>query len=471
MTEGPRVAVLDIGKTNLKVLVASADGRPVEAVSRAHEAVKDGPYLSIDIEAIEAFFLDALRELATRHPIGAVVATAHGCGALLVDETGPVLPMMDYETPCPAWLDEAYAAQAPTYGEVFCSIGPGAMRLAKQLMWQERDFPDAFRSAKWYLTTAQYMAWRLGGRPASEISQLAAQGHLWAPEAAALSSVVRRHGWDRLFPPMARAGEVLGTVAPGVAARTGLLPGTQILCGVHDSNANLFRYKASGMAGTAVLSTGTWMIGFNRGRPLRTLDERRAMVSNIDVDGEPVASTLTMTGREYAILAGSQPSADDETMAAIGRLLQRGTWAYPSFVEDDGLFPGSSRRGDVAGPPPTDPAERRGLAALYAAFSADFCLDVLGTDAPVVVDGGFALNVPFGRLLATLRPQKSVSMSLSKDGTALGAGLLWNRFDRRGPVTTPELVSVQPFAWPGLREAATRWRREAESRLARTPEA
>ena len=89
-----------------------------------------------------------------------------------------------------------------------------------------------------------------------------------------------------------------------MAQRTGLDPTVEILAGAHDSNANFFRYKAAGMADHTVLSTGTWMIGFNRGRRLEDFSEARAMVANVDVDGSPIASTLTMTGREYAILAG-----------------------------------------------------------------------------------------------------------------------------------------------------------------------
>jgi predicted NBD/HSP70 family sugar kinase len=44
-TEPARIAVLDIGKTNLKLLVASEDGRPLEAHSIPNTATTSGPYL------------------------------------------------------------------------------------------------------------------------------------------------------------------------------------------------------------------------------------------------------------------------------------------------------------------------------------------------------------------------------------------------------------------------------------------
>jgi sugar (pentulose or hexulose) kinase len=187
------------------------------------------------------------------------------------------------------------------------------------------------------------------------------------------------------------------------------------------------------------------------------------MVSNVDVDGEPVASTLTMTGREYAIIAGDAAASDDEALAAVAPLLERATLALPSFVEDEGAFPGLSNGGRIIGPPPDMPAERRGLAALYAAFYADHCLTALGAGRRVIVDGGFATNLAFCRLLAALRPEGEVLVSRSRDGTALGAALLWRRFERRTPVESVALDLAAPYAVLGLAAAARNWVRLSAS--------
>jgi sugar (pentulose or hexulose) kinase len=452
------VAVLDIGKTNLKILIATADGAPVEAVSRPHDFLRSEPYPSIDIDGIIAWLVDSLGELATRHRVDAIVTTAHGCAAVLTDADGPVLPMMDYEAPSPPDVDALYATLAPPFDEVFCPTAPGAMQLGKQLVWQRRLFPREFARATHHLTTAQYVAWRLCGRAASEVSQVAAQGHLFDPRAGRFSSLVTGQGFARLYPPFAKAGEALGRLLPAIAARTGLAADTAVLCGVHDSNANLFRYKAAGLSDRTILSTGTWMIGFDRRCPFERLDGARGMVSNVDVDGAPIASTLTMTGREHALIAAGAVADNDAIEAALPDLVARGTLALPSFVEQDGLFPGSGRRGRIVGPLPRSDAERRALAALYAALTAAGCLDALGSRAPIVVDGGFASNRAFGRLLAALRPGEPVAMSRSSDGTALGAALLWQRFSRREPVDTVALDPVAPLPLAGLAEAAARWR-------------
>jgi sugar (pentulose or hexulose) kinase len=222
---------------------------------------------------------------------------------------------------------------------------------------------------------------------------------------------------------------------------------------VHDSNGNLFRYTAAGLCRASVLSTGTWMIGFQRGLAPARLDPQRAMVLNIDVDGEPVPSTLTMTGREYDLIRRDQLAPDWEVIEAIPKLARQQTLALPSFVGDDGYFKGAGGRGRIVGPAPQRAAEWQALAVLYAAFTARRCLDALESTGPLIIDGGFATNLPFTRTLATLRPGERLSASRSPAGTALGAALLWKRFSRSAPVESVVLDRIAPLdGEPALRE-------------------
>ena len=71
------VAVLDIGKTNVKLSIATREGAILETVSVANNPVPGPPYVHPDIEGIEGWFFDELRKLARHHQIGAIVATCH----------------------------------------------------------------------------------------------------------------------------------------------------------------------------------------------------------------------------------------------------------------------------------------------------------------------------------------------------------------------------------------------------------
>lgn len=451
------VAVFDIGKTNLKLL-AIREGAVLETLTTANRPRPAPPYLHSDLAAIETWLLGALGQLAARHRIEAVVASGHGSGGVLVDEAGPVLPMMDYEAEAPEDIVAGYAAVAPAFEEAFCAIGGGASRLGGQLFWQSRAWPEAFARARWLLMLPQYWAWRLSGVAASELTTLGAQTHLWNHAEGRLTGLAERMGWARLLPPLRPAWDAQGPIRPEVAAATGLDPTTPVLCGIHDSNANYFRYLAAGLQSFVLLSTGTWIIGFNAGLPLARMDGSRGMVANTDPDGRPISCTLIMFGREYAVLAGgdAEPDAD-----AAARLVARGTLALPSFVDFDGVFPGSAERGRIDGPPPETAEERAALATLYCALGTAVCLDLLQAAAPVIVDGGFAANPLFAPLLAALRPDLPVQVSDSRDGTALGAALLWHR-NRGRPAPPLALRQAAPAAIPGLAAYAARWRALAE---------
>ena len=96
------VAVLDVGKTNVKLTAASREGELLETVTLANAPAAGPPYLHIDAARIEAWLFAELPALARRHGIGAIVATGHGSAGALVDDAGLVMPMIDYEAEVPA---------------------------------------------------------------------------------------------------------------------------------------------------------------------------------------------------------------------------------------------------------------------------------------------------------------------------------------------------------------------------------
>ena len=99
-----------------------------------------------------------------------------------------------------------------------------------------------------------------------------------------------------------------------------------MLCGVHDSNANFLRYAAE--EPLVLLSTGTWIIAFDSGAPLDSLDGARDQVSNSRISGAPVACARFMGGEEYARIAGAANPCV-ASVEGIARLVASGVAAYP----------------------------------------------------------------------------------------------------------------------------------------------
>ncbi|HSK39485.1 MAG TPA: FGGY family carbohydrate kinase, partial [Arenibaculum sp.] len=371
------VAVLDIGKTNVKLNAVTSEGAVLETLSTPNPSLDGPPYRHHDLATLECWLMDGLADLGRRHPLGAFVACGHGSGGVLVDDDGPVAPMIDYEQPIPEHVGRAYADLAGPFEERGSAVMLGATHLARQMLWLETDHAQAFRRARWFLGLPQYWAWRLTGSAASEVTILAAQSNIWNVPGRRFTEIVRSRGWERLLPPFVPAWRTVGPLRPGLARRLGLAADLKVLCGIHDSSANFYRYQAAGLGGMTVVSTGTWIVGFSDDCDLSVLSEERGMTCNADIMGNPLAGVLTMAGREFALVAGDSaagPNADPDELAW---LVDAGTMALPSFGGEDGLFPGSAGRGRIVGPPPATPQARRALAVLYMALLTDVCLDAL----------------------------------------------------------------------------------------------
>jgi sugar (pentulose or hexulose) kinase len=425
------VAVFDIGKTNVKLSAASDDGRVLETVSTPN-TVRDGPpYRHHDLAELEGWLIDSLAVLGQRHDIGAVVTCAHGSGGVLVDGQGAAMPMIDYEQSVPADVDVRYRAIVGPYRERASAVMLGAAHLARQMLWQEMHWPDTFAAASAYLSTPQYWAFRLSGVLASEVTSLAAQSHLWASADGKPAALVASRGWQRLMPPMRRAWETLGPLKPELAKRSGLKATTRVLCGVHDSSANFYRYQAADLSDFMVVSTGTWIVALTDRLGVDYDVELPGHSCNADVFGKPMPGMLTMGGREFAAVAAK--ASGPASLRALQRIVASGTFALPTFGSDDGLFPGTAHRGRLEGPLAEDDDVRFMLAVLYSALLTAACIRDLPPAGTVVLDGNFVVDPLYGAIVAALLPDRRVLVSRSTTGTATGAAMLAAHETRTSP--------------------------------------
>lgn len=453
------VAVLDVGKSNVKLSACTADGHVCETLNLPN-AVRPGPsWRHHDLAAQNIFVLEGLATLSRRHPLAHFVASGHGSGGMLVGEdpdahgTGLVLPMVDYEQALPAGLDAAYAPQSGGFFDRGSAVMMAATHTARQMFWAETAEPQAFARARWCLGIPQYWAWRLTGRAVSEASILGAQSHLWNVKNGTWAPIVQARGWGRLMPPFARAADDLGPIRPDLAKRHNLPP-LHVHTGAHDSSVSFFRYQAAGLKDFVLVSTGTWIVCFADRMDLSRLDEARGMTCNADIHGAPLGGGLTMGGREYAAVAGDQPEGALAGATTLARLVAEGTYALPTFGTNTGQFPGSAGKGRILGPLPRHVEDRHALAVLYCALLAVSCANMLGAARPWVLDGSFLRDPAFARLVAALRPGRKTLVAPESYGIAAGAALLC-----RPPGIIPlDLAEARPLALTDLNAYAARWR-------------
>jgi len=400
------LAVIDIGKTRSKILVADPRGNLLEEVST--ETSSSGTCL--DAEGIWIWMLQALRQLTLKHAISAVFPVAHGAAAALIDDRGLVRPILDYETDL-SEIDAAYNRLRSDFQASHSPNLPHGLNLGRQLYWIQQKHPKDWSAARHILLYPQYWAWRLCGVAATEVTSLGSHTDLWQPAQRSYSGLAENIGVCEKMPPMHNAWDVLAKIAPDVAAATGLPPDCAVYCGVHDSNASFARFVGS-RGKFSVVSTGTWVICMANG-VTPELDPERDTLSNVDIFGNAIPCARFMGGREFAEIRGKNSSTPSLEIA--GDLVKHQRLVLPAFCKQGGPF--SGHMGSL--PEGSTGRERASLASLYCAMVTDYCLELIQASGPLYVEGRFITDPVFLAALASLRAP--VLTSSEKSGTLAGA--------------------------------------------------
>ena len=448
------VAVFDIGKTNMKVVVFDAAGKVAAERGHPNASIPPDarwPYGRLQTEGAWAFLIGALKELGAQFPIEAISISAHGAAGVLVGDTDAAAPAVDYEFDIDGDVAAEYDKLRPPFEETLSPNLPRGLNLGRQVFYLQRQFPAEFAAARAFLAYPQYWSWRLSGVPATEFTSIGSHTDLWRPIEGGLSSMVDKLGWRRLFPPMRKAWDTLGALKPEVAAATGLAPNVRVVCGAHDSNAALAPHLMSRREPFTVISTGTWVIIMAVGGKGR-LDPKADMLANVDVRGSRVPTARFMGGREFAVLAGETPADADE--ADVAGVIASGALALPAFSDQGGPFAG--RKGAIVGEAPATAKARAGLATLYAALMTAHLLQRLEAPGDLIVEGGFTRSPAFAAVLARLMAPRPVVIAPMSAGAAAGAAMLahWGE-----PHEPPRLEPARAWALPGLEAYRDRWER------------
>ena len=415
-----RIAVVDIGKTNVKVVIVDAKTL-VELGGRKmpNKVLTNGPYPHFDVDAQWRFILESLKALNREIGFGAISITTHGASAVLTNSDATLaLPVLDYEFTGPDALTDEYNAVRPPFAETYSARLPIGLNLGAQIFWQQQRFPEAFAATRWIMMLPQYWAMRLTGVAATEVTSLGAHTDLWNPVAGAYSTMIDTLGWREKFPPLRSAFDALGPLLPDIAAGIGLDGSMPVFCGIHDSNASLLPHVMSRAAPFSVVSTGTWVIVFSVGASLDNLNAARDCLTNTNAFNQPVASSRFMGGREFELLTTGFPSQKD---TALEQVLTEQVLLLPAIEQKSGPFP--NRAAQWLPFEPVD-ARRAAAASLYLAMMTATCLELSGGKGDIIIEGPFAKNQTFLEMLTVATARPVIAMTGSSTGTSAGAALL-----------------------------------------------
>ena len=145
---GGSVAVFDVGKTNVKLIVFDRDGKVVAERSQPNAPLPPDarwPYLRLDTERAWAFLLASLKDVGAATPIEAVSVAAHGAAGALVAEDTVAAPPVDYEFDGFAGVDAEYdSAPSAVRRDLLAASGARPQSRAANLL-SRADMPGRFR--------------------------------------------------------------------------------------------------------------------------------------------------------------------------------------------------------------------------------------------------------------------------------------------------------------------------------------
>ena len=419
-----KVAVIDIGKTNAKVILYDLEaGCEIDTRSKRNEVTGHSPYPHFEVDALFGFIVGSLSALQMEHGIDAISVTTHGATAALLKRDGSLaLPVLDYEHSGPEETRADYEKIRPPFAETGSPRLARGLNIGAQLFWQKTRFPDEFAAIDCVLPYPQYWGFRLTGRRSGEATSWGCHTDLWSPRARTFSSLAAELGLSGKMGEIVKADDALGVILPEIASQTGLAPDCPVFAGIHDSNASLLPHLWSRAQPFAVVSTGTWVVVMAMGGHPPALDESRDTLINVNVYGDPVPSARFMGGRVFEVAAPS--GAVSVTDADRAAMLKDRIMLMPSVLGDTGPFQGIIG-GWTADEHHLTPGMRLVGVSWYLALMTAICLELAGASGPVIVEGPFAENHDYLSMLsaATGRPvEKSPGSGTSAGAAGLAVG-------------------------------------------------
>ena len=447
--------VLDVGKSNTRLLLVDAAGELRWSESRPSRSVDDGVHglRALDTQGLAHWLEATIPQVPDRRDLDRIAITTHGAAFCALGAEGLVLPPIDYEWDGYGEWTTAFEASLANFGHHGTPRLPQGLNAGRQIDYVMRRWPELAAQVRAWVPYPQYWAWWFTGVACSEVSSLGCHTGLWAPAEGRFSDWAQARGLAERFAPLRPAWDVIGSLRPELARRLGLAAEVQVTAGVHDSNACLARHLRH-HSEAIVVSTGTWCVVMAPGADTSRLTPDHDERVNVAVDGRAGATARFMGGREFeTFCAGADPAW--ATPEALMQAVAQGFMALPSFADSGGPFRG--RRGSVlrqgqrvgsvaAVPAPLRPA----LAALYC---AEVCVQLLhdiagtaGVERQVILDGPLAGNEAFCAAMATFLQPRGVWRSIDDmEGTARGAWQLARWHDPAVDASQARLAAVAPL--------------------------
>ncbi|WP_439555152.1 FGGY-family carbohydrate kinase [Dyadobacter sp.] len=424
-------AVFDIGRTNKKYVLFNEKYEIVKEFSESlPETTDEDGFPTEDIELLTKWVQDRWNELLANpeYDIKAVNVAAYGASLVHLDAANkPLTPLYSYLKPFPEDLLRQFYS---TYGDptrISLQTGSPAMGMLNsgmQMYWLKHTKPEIYKQIATTLHLPQYILYLLTGRKVSDYTSLGCHTALWSFEMWDYHEWVKEEGiHKKLAPVLASSSFIYRHGDKGVQSGFGL----------HDSSSALIPYRMAVKKPFVLLSTGTWCINFNSfaSKPLTSYQLERDCMNYLTPEGSGVTASRLFLGREHDF----QVARIADYFRVDGDFYKKVTFNEAYLTLDTPKFYTACMTGN--GPFPEPNTQEWQVSAFASAEIAYHhlikgltellfvSLDLVGVNdvQAIYIDGGFARNEIFTKLIARHYTNHKVYATDLPYATSLGAAL------------------------------------------------
>ncbi|MCB0640566.1 MAG: carbohydrate kinase, partial [Phaeodactylibacter sp.] len=348
-----------------------------------------------------------------------------------LDVNGRVLsPLYNYLKPFPEDLLEQFYRDhgpAPLLARQTASPQLGMLNSGMQLYWLKYRRPEIFAKIRWSLHFPQYLSYLLTGVPLSEFTSIGCHTGLWDFYKNDYHQWVYAGGIDRILPPIVGTYTSINTRIGEQKLKVGV--------GIHDSSGALIPYLRADRKPFLLISTGTWSIALNPFSKALLTDAELAQdcLNFMRVSGMPTKAARLFLGNEYSrqlkLLQAHFGVAKDAQKAMLFNeplyqtLRERGV---PHFHFESIELPREQPdQNQLEGFRDFEEAYHQLLLELVD-MQVAAAKRAIGHTAinKLYVDGGFANNDLFVKMLSLNFPNLKIRTTQSPLGSALGAAIV-----------------------------------------------
>jgi len=471
------IAVLDVGKTNKKLVIYDDLMNQIDAIYASFPTIKQGNLDIEDIKSIDSWFLNSLKIMGSKYPVKVISVTTHGATGVCLDKEGnPSVPVVAYTNEVDeAFHDEFYtiAGNRDILQEktATAEVKP-LINYAKMLYFLKKRFQKDFKKTETILFYPQYFSFLLTGKKAADYTYAGCHTYLWDFKAWDWSDVADKLDIRSFLPQsVTRPGNILGKLTKEIAEKTGLFQDTIVTTGIHDSNSSLIPYLIKGEQNFILDSTGTWCVVMHPTKTLSfTEDELGKMIFyNISANEELIKTAIFMGGLEFETyirilhkLHDRKDYLKEEPELIQEIVSQNKHFILPGVVKGAGQFPDSDPRviddglefslkeiaeGNVIPPFFNNYKKAFLVLVLSLAMQTKVSIDRINPPAgsPIYIEGGFRHNINYVKLIASLYPGSPVYLTSIDEATSYGAALLGkSAYENRELRELKEFVNINP---------------------------